>query len=270
MEETKSEQIIQPSKELLTGKETAKVISEIYETIGPTNGCQLVEPTAVLTIAGLKGYTFLVDAVVNEEETQKADDLNRHLESIGIKIKYSRGLNQMLITNLKGLEYKTKRTKLPGFFPYLSILGFKGKNTWHDQIEENLEKARKSGEISPDIDTQIYEEGILFGYPDKAVIDFEKTLRTGDIQKDLVDSDIETTHPFSKKYEGPSCDFHHDPSSANDPEIVEYIERAKQILKDFYNSELLIKISQDPKFLVAREAQELRCNKRTERMLRKK
>ncbi|RJQ27453.1 hypothetical protein C4577_01330 [Candidatus Parcubacteria bacterium] len=257
----------EPTPEPLSGQETAKGISEMYEIIGPVNGCQLVEPTAVLAVAGLKGYTFLVDAIVNQEEKDNASKLNSQLEQKGLHVGYSDKLNQMTISNLRGLEYKTKRTKLPGFFPYSSNSGFSGKNRWHWEVDKRIELVKQQGVLSSDVETRIYEEAVMFGYPDQAAIDFEECLRTGDINKDLISSDIELAHPDAKKYKGPSSDFDYYPSSAKDPEIIEYISKAKQIIQDFYNSEWFVKISQDPNFIAAREAQNLRHKMRIDQLL---
>lgn len=43
-----NESIVTPkNREPLTGEETAQIVAKIYELLSPTNGCVLVEPTAV-------------------------------------------------------------------------------------------------------------------------------------------------------------------------------------------------------------------------------
>lgn len=262
----KEEGVAKQNCELLTGVETAKLVSEIYNALGPLNGCHFVEATAVLALAGLKGFTFLVDCTINQDEIEKIDQLNLILEDQGIKIEYFlKDPSQINIINLKGLEYKTKRTRIPGFVPYQSNSGFEGRMEWFRKLDENIVSAQTQGFLSPEIDITVYDQGIQFGYPDQAIIDFEKSLRTGDIQKDLIESDIMFTHPAAQKYQNPVPDFDYDPKKA-DPEVLEYLERAKQILRDFYSSELYIKIASDPNFLQAREAVEKRHQERITRL----
>ena len=43
-------------------------------------------------------------------------------------------------------------------------------------------------------------------------------------------------HPMAQKYHGAIPEFYFYPESANDPELATYIERAKQVLHNFYES----------------------------------
>lgn len=61
--------------------------------------------------------------------------------------------------------------------------------------------------LSKEIDSQIIYEGILLGYPDRAILDFAECLRNGDIRKDLIEANIIFSIPEAGKYEGAIPEF---------------------------------------------------------------
>lgn len=249
-------------KELLTGEETAKVISRMYEILGPENGCLLVESTAVLAVAGLKGYTFLVDAKIDEQGKVEIEALNKQFEAEGLRIEVWSSNDAVNIFNLKGFAYKTRRTKIPGYLPYDYSTGFEGlRKLWREAFEE-VERLKQNREIPTEVDEGIYEQGVMLGYPDQAILDFEKCLRAGDINKDLINSDMMSASPFAEEYGGPVPEFDYYPSSTADPEIVEYIERAKRVLKEFYSSSWHRAVAQNPEFLASRQREKERFQAR--------
>ncbi|MBI4079350.1 MAG: hypothetical protein HY429_03585 [Candidatus Levybacteria bacterium] len=252
-----------PKVEPLTGEETAKVIAEMYDILGPTNGCILVNPNTVLAVAGLKGNADLPSPLLNDEEAEKIDMLNRQMESHGVHLGYPRNYRERLVTqlsfeSLRGIEYKSRQTKLPGYFPYDSGTGRQGLREWQMRVQRNIRKINRDGRLS-DETVGIYDDGVRLGYPDQAIRDFADWYEEGtqDHSK-LTEADILSVNTYAQQYKGNVPEFDYYPSSAENPEIQEYIRKARETLDGFYKSEWHIKTAQDPSFLAARKERDER------------
>ncbi|GEM_PF-4718114 len=250
-----------PKVELLTGEETAKVIAEMYDILGPTNGCILVNPNAVLAVAGLKGNADLPSPLLNDEEAEKIDMLNRQMESRGVHLGYPRNYRERVVTqlsleSLRGIEQKSRETKLPGYFPYDSGTGRQGLREWQMRVERNIRKINRDGRLSEET-LGIYYDGVRLGYHDQAIRDFADWYQKETRERgDLAEADILSVNPYAQKYKGNVPEFDYYPSSAENPEIQEYIRKARETLDGFYKSEWHTSIAQDLTFLVARKGNE--------------
>jgi len=245
--------------EFLSGNETAKIAEKAYTELGSELGCRLVEPNVVLTLSGMKGQADIHWINMDKENIEKLRRSELKFEKLGLKIVYPKKLKKdsttisIAIINFKGMERKSKSTKILGIRTYENKMGAKGFNDWYGLLFESLEQMQEEGKISKEVDLQVVFEGLILGYPDQAILDFEKCLREGDIHKDLIESDISSVLPEAQKYQGAVPEFYFYLDHKNDIEIVDYIKKAKQVLCDFYKSDWFKNIEKDQEFLLARE-----------------
>jgi hypothetical protein len=245
--------------EPLSGIETAEVAAKVYEILGAEFGCRLAEPNIILLISGMKGYADMPWVKLDREKIEKLEFVNSRLKDFGLEVIYPRELkgdytiSGITVINFRGVERKSKTTRMPGVPPYDSKLGKDGLMKWYRELDTSLKEAQKIGKISQAVDLEILFEGIIFGYPDQAIIDFEKCLRTGDIHKDLSEADIISATAEAKKYQGAVPEFDYYPENKDNLEIVEYISKARKILSDFYQSEWFQELSQKQEFQESRQ-----------------
>jgi hypothetical protein len=245
--------------ESLSGNETAELASKIYEILGRELGCRLAEPNLILLLSGIKSHADIHWVKFDKEKIEELKLANSRLESLGLnmifpkKLKEDSEIRSITFENFKGIERKSKTTNIPGIPLYNSKAGKEILNRWNQQLDSSLEEAQKVGKIPSDIDLKILFEGIYFGYPDQAIFDFEKHLRTEGINDVLVKADILSSIPEAKKYQGAVPEFSYYLEHKNDPEIVDYISSAKEILKDFYQSNWFKELSQTQEFQDTRQ-----------------
>lgn len=243
----------QKRSEPLSGKETAEIISNLYNAAGPKIGCRLVEANVVLAIAGLKSLADISWLQLNESEQEQLKNTNEVARIYGITFYYEPTVDQLGIESLKGLEGKAKTTKIPGIPPFDSRQQSEGFAKWLKAVDPSLESARAAGLLPPETNLEIIYEGIRLGYPDQAILDFEEWLRSDSAYSNLDTSNMLSIDPEAWKLTGNVCEFDFYPQHANDPEIVEYIKTARQILKEFYKSEQFQRLKTDAVFLEARK-----------------
>lgn len=249
--------------ESLSGFETAKLAEEVYSTLGPDNGCRMVEPSAILTLAGLKSIADIQSAKYDEAEVTKADEVDFLLQQRDITLRCiphfpQRAIGALLLSNLNGLAYTTSRTKLPGYSPFVVEQGSDRIGEWEEAAEAKQRELIKQGVLDPAIDLSIYLQGIQLGYPDQAIIDFEHCFRSGDPQGDLQEADILSVSPYAQEYHGAVPEFDFYPASANDRQIVDYITKARRVLQDFYATLWFQKLTRNADFQQARQRQNQR------------
>ncbi len=246
--------------EPLSGIETAKLAAEIYEILGAELGCRLAEPNIILLISGMKGYADMPWVKLDKEKIAELELVNSRLKKFGLEIIYPKKLegdfviSGITVKNFKGVEIKSKTTRMPGVPPYNSKLGEEGLMKWHREFDNSLKEAQKEGKIPKAVDLEILFEGIIFGYPDQAIIDFEKCLRIGKIHEDLLEADILSSVSEAKKYQGAVPEFDYYPEHKNNSEIIDYISKAKKILNDFYQSDWFKELSRRKEFQESRQA----------------
>lgn len=246
--------------EPLSGIETAEVAAKVYEILGAELGCRLAEPNVILLISGMKGYADIPWVKLDKEKIKELELANSRLENLGLEIIFPKKLagdsiiSGITIVNFKGIERKSKITRIPGVPQYDSKLGEDGLMTWYRKFDSSLKEAQKTGKIQKAVDLEIFFEGIIFGYPDQAIIDFEKCLRTGNIHKDLLGADIISSIPEARKYQGAVPEFDYYLENKGNQEIVEYILRARKILSDFYQSDWFKELSRRQEFQKSRKS----------------
>lgn len=249
--------------EPLSGVETAEKISAIYELLGSKLGSRLVEPNVVLAIAGMKGLADIPWVELEREDFERLEQAEKKLADLGISVSFysekskeaaEKGAVPVLMSleSMKGIERKTNTTKIPGVPLYDCKSGKEGLRQWGSNLVNSLETAQKDGKLPKEIEIEILFEGIMFGYPDQSIFDFEKCLREGYIQGDLSEADILSVAPEAKEYQGAVPEFDYFPEHKDNSEIVDYIKKARQILKEFYNTDWLKKIKEDKDFQAGR------------------
>jgi len=248
-----------PGAELLTGNDVAKIVSESIDILGLETGCALVEPSYVLAMAGLKGENYVYSIVAPAESAPRIEEANKMLQSKGIRLLLSKPgfagkLADGRFDSLRGYDYKSHRsTKL---LPMLSVepfdmsQGFEGFDSWRSNFFERLGKVSSVEPQSHDFRQQIITEGIILGYPDQAITDFDKAYKEKRVPS-LISSMLLSAHPAAQRYSGAHPDFSFAYESADDPEITTYIEDARRILREFYESEEFKRIEGNEGFKTA-------------------
>ena len=64
----------------------------------------------------------------------------------------------------------------------------------------------------------------------------------------MEESDLLSAHPLAQELQGAVPEFDFYPEHANDPEIVQYVADARQILSEFYESSLIQEIALSENF----------------------
>ncbi len=243
----------------LTGEKTAELVSKFYEQVGPRIGSYLVEPNAVITIAGLRGHgNFLMHRITNDEKNA-LEKLNESSKELGIKFFLIEDPQdetvEIIILNFKGLEYSSKKTKLPFVPPFDSKTGFDGYLQWKQEIYNKAVKYFK------DKDNNYYSEeglghlmlGLELGYPDQALLDMYSTF----INKEINLSHFKLTHiPYSDYYPNPQPNFVYLSEHETEKSIVAIQESWGNLLKQFYNSPWHTNHSKDQTFIKSRKSEE--------------
>ncbi|MDD3723811.1 MAG: hypothetical protein PHW92_15255 [Lutibacter sp.] len=245
--------------EPLSGIETAKLASKVYEILGSELGCRLAEPNIILLIAGLKGHADIPWVKIDGSKILKLEEINTQLKNYDLEIYYPKKIKDdskitsLTLVNLKGVEIKSKTTRIPGVPPYDRNLGREELMSWYKKVNILLGEAQKSGKIPKEVDIKILIEGIDLGYPDQAIFDFEKCLREGKIHDDLLEADILSSIPEAIKYQGAVPEFDYYPEHKDDPEIIDYVSTAKKILEEFYQSDWFKELSRKQEFQESRQ-----------------
>lgn len=245
-----------------TGLETAEIVAQMYTELPKDVSIHLIEPSAVLTIAGMKGQSDIALLVQNPAEAgEKIDRLNPQLEQQGISLWYGRKQSDNTtpfpfgITNPKGYEFSSSRytifqTKF-GIQPYDSATGMEGLKAWQNNVSDTFSNAETEGRIT-EAEKEIYEQGIMLGYPDQAIVDFSEWYKNKRHSEELVEADILSVHPLAIKYHGAVPEFDYLQASIDNPDITSYIQRSRQILKEFYDSPWMQQLNKDATFITER------------------
>ncbi len=259
LDSPRTTEIKSPGAELLTGTDVAKIVSESIDILGFETGCTLVEPSYVLAMAGLKGENYVYSIVAPAESAPKIEAANKMLESKGIRLLISKPgfagkLAEGRFDSLRGYDHKSHRSTklLPmlGVEPFNMSQGFEGFESWRSNFFERLSEVSLEGPMSHEFRQQAYAEGIMLGYPDQAIIDFDKAYKEKKVPA-LIDSMLLSAHPAAQRYSGAHPDFSFAYESADDPEITTYIESARRILREFYESVDFKRIEGSENFITA-------------------
>lgn len=238
--------------------EISEILEVLMESMGMETGSSFVEPSNILTFAGLKGNNYLYSLLKPPDDIDVDTKINQLLNKYGLRVwlaldeKFSKVLVQGDLESLTGMENKTKNSKiiLPKFLVpvFDATSGFEGLKVWKKVFRTRLDELVAKGEIS-DLNSskQIFSDGIRLGYPDQAILDFDLHLRT-DRKTKSISSLLLSAHPFAQIYAGAHPDFFYAPDSWKDAEILIYIETAKKVLVEFYTSDWFTKLESSSKF----------------------
>jgi len=227
----------------LSIKETSELISKLYNELGVQIGSHLLEPNALLTLAGLRGSgNFLIHSL-SSEQRDKIEKANKALQDKGIKFtiaEYEETFD-IDISNLNGYETSSTKSKLPFVEPYNSSTGFKGLYVWSGKICQNIEKHFKyEPNKSINEEHQHLLGGIYLGYPDQALLDH----LVANIDE-LVLSEI----PYADYYDNPQPNFLYLPKHANEESIVQTINEWGKFFEEFYKGQWYQSIAKDKTLL---------------------
>jgi hypothetical protein len=262
-------------------EETTRIISEMYDLLPPELGVHCIVPNVVLAVAGVKADADIHWATQDKRRAaEHIDVLNKHLNQYGIRVQYNEDFVNddddyfgLSVISLKGLEYSTSRLKTFkkrfSIRAFYSSTGFEGFTQWNRDLHKAFEDAVRRGELTKE-GAGIYFQGIYLGYPEKAIEDFEKCYRTGNIHTDLIEADILSAHPLAGKYHGAIPVYHYYPESAYEPEIVNNIDLARKMLNGFYTSDWMKKLSTDPLFIEMHANEEKKWDEYLEDMYKRR
>lgn len=253
-------EIKREDSEILSGAEVARRMEFMYGKLDPLAANKLVTAGPVLTVAGLKADGFLYGFPLSNSIWEQWQKLNEEIKDWSLYFKpviVSKLSNDLSLTNanfynLKGLERKIAHSPLIldklGLSPYSANTGVVGFQKWESDFHFALEDAIEEGVFDKDTDFHVMYDGVILGYPDRAILDYERCLRNGgDPRLDLLQTDI-LRHPFARKYAGEQPTFDFEAESAADPEIVEYTLRAQEVLDGFYSSPWFQKTEKEETF----------------------
>jgi hypothetical protein len=244
---------VEPSAERAVGR-----VKSMYDLVGPKLGARFVESNVVLTLADARGTTFLV---LDEDEfragaAEDVDRINRTLKEEGIRLRLGPlksnprdiSMSPLYIESLKGYEVASRRTKIPGFMRFNASTGWAGLNIWRQEVSRRLENAQYEGKIPKEYDIDFLFDGVIRGYPDRAIYDacdsgYDDEKRSKEVEAKL---------PFVSLYASaqPNYDFYRE--HINDAGIVVHQKEWGDILEDFYSSEWHSRVRTSPEFVSAR------------------
>ncbi len=239
--------------EILSGQDVADKVEKVFDKILPDLASGLIESNVVLTMAALKPSSdFFVDLKSVEDAKRLEAEVAKLNELLNDKlINFRTGgkpfiaasdkrLTLMLgVDNLVGWERMTKTTKISGVPKFDHKLGWEGFEKWYPSFVKSVKKAQQMGEIPAK-----YEVigGLMHGYPDQAIYDFEDWRNTGK-KKKMVESQI----PYTGTYKEAEPNYDFSPEHANDPQIQENIKIAGKVLEGFYKSKWHKKVAKSLK-----------------------
>ena len=234
--------------DILSGEEVAVLTSELYNRLSERLNYRLVDSNVALTLAGLKPATYFVIDVKNENDAeelkQELNQVNSYLSGGNNHIRFSVEGRQedenkaikksiIFVRNLAGYERVTNSTKIKQIPHFMHTEGFEGLSEWQKQVFLNLYSAKQNGDIPEFYDIDSMAEGIEYGYPDTAIRDMETWDHGGRPEGNISDTNI----PYTGMYQEAEPNFAYLTEHADDEGIRNYVTRATNILKGFYESE---------------------------------
>lgn len=213
--------------EVRSGEAVAQIVAALYQKVSPRIGVRLIEPSAVLTIAGLKPVADLGNSLVEESDVIFIDEKR------------------------SGIEVKARLPLGKESIGQISLMNTSVLQKQQADLPKLLQRSLRQLIHLREHDWEVIQDGAYLGYPAQALIDWVDALRTN--QRDrLVEADLVSVHPAAERYAGKVPEFDYYPEHANDPEIQTYIHQARAILKAFYESEHFRTIEQQLEFQQAR------------------
>jgi hypothetical protein len=200
------------SPEIRNGEEVARIVRGLYDRLGPKLGCRLVEPTVVLTVAGLKADADIGIVDVSDEEATVVGTLKDGPVRVWFRGRHGdRRFGFMVVRN----DAATAR------------LEAQQPDLWA-RAQQRLGELTENDEV-------ILGEGLTLGYPVVAVIDFAEAYRTHRLD-DLEDVDLLEAAGVPEQYWAAVPEFMVAREHLGHPEVARYIDRARAVLRSFYAS----------------------------------
>lgn len=220
---------------------TAQLLQQIYAIAGPELGCQILEPSPLLTLAGYSGVA-VVGWVVGEREptASRIEQLNQLLVPQGISLTFLAS-GRIEIVNLCGLARSSNKVANPYILHFQAESGWKGFYDWEDAQRGLKRKALRA----PDIEISDYQAlyaDTLHGVPE---IVWKKTNRQSPnlLRADYLKSDL---------LECRTSQYHMSSAVEADPAVQEDLRLRGQLLSGVYAAPPIQAILNHPDFLKAR------------------
>lgn len=241
------------------GKEVVRVVSQIYDRLSPTSACQFTNPNVVLAIAGLKPWADIPFIQFNEDDLPKVEEINHLLKADGVRIDSDKDtrsgkISKIYLESLRGYQREAWLTKIPGVQIVFMDDNFEGVGSWFNNFVSQLEKTKEDGKLPKDADVIGIAWGMLHGYPDQAILDFEDCVNTTEYPGSLVTPDLKYPEYYKTHSAVPDFDLY--PEHLLDREVVEYLRLSRQVVRDFYGSEWFKEIEKTSEFQEGRKAAE--------------
>lgn len=220
----------QPKPEIPSGDEVAAVVGSFYNQLGPKLGCRLVEPSAVLTFAGLKGSADLASIpVTTSDVAHHTDPIVFGDVSVSVPQPHEQErFGRVKVRNQRFLERAYQR---------------------QSALEAQL--VRRFGDLTEN-DRNIAEQGLELGYPDIAILDFAEwcrmNLEPGKAPNVFEEVDLLDEGGVPEHYRGSYPEFDVRRDHLGHPAVMQYRNQATQVLREFYSSKTFRQLEQDPIF----------------------
>ena len=246
-----------------SAERAAERIETWYSHLEPRLAKYLTDPNVVLTLADARGQTESYITEPHPEDEAAFEKLNELTAPDGIRFEVIPSTSQttknpalmLNIESLKGYEYVTHQTKLPGIPKFDAAQGWDRIQPWQKEALAGVNSAAERGEYPPEIqidDTAKHTViGVMKGYPDLAITSMikDRAQYTGEPRNRRF-----TQVPYSDYYPGPQPNYGYDPK--DEAEILPHVNAWGKLLEDYYTSPTHTKLEQDPDFIQAHRANE--------------
>jgi hypothetical protein len=145
--------------------------------------------------------------------------------------------------HFRGIERCAKRSRILLISPFEASSGQEGFGRW---FRGNCDRAAMEG--IPTDQRDAIQEGVLYGYPDVAILDFVKWMASGDT-KPLPQTDMACI----RRYRCPEPNFAFSPGHRHDPAIEGTVALWGKFLANFYRTTWHRSLQKDTVFQAARK-----------------
>jgi len=234
---------------LRTGAEIADFLGPLVAAVPPEEAVPFLMPAAVLTIAGLKGLSYIPDL---GDLSDVVKHVNGACRDRLIRFKWDAGNGgTLIIQSLAGAERASRGSKLPGALRFENRLGFDGYGSHREEQLASFARKVASGSYPHGCDPADLEHGVAYGYPDRAIIDFERvhTTRSEELAETMQLTDIEGRAAGSqlefRSYDEGGADIWVQAHHAADRDVCAYVEAALFTLRGFAETTLAKRFAED-------------------------
>ena len=246
--------------DLRSGAEVAEILAPIIAHARPREASVLATPAVVLAISGLKGTSYVADL---GKLDRAIEELNIRCPDPLVRFDWDEiDSGRIYVHNLAGIERTSRSSKLPGILPFNSATGFEGYERFLPMQMHALEREIQFGSYPPEAEAETLFQGIFLGYPDQAILDFERAFSSPNPRTIL---DLPVTDILNSSDGGPLALLPHLESDrsgidliireehAADPGILDYARSARRIVREFEATALGRRLRDNPKVQTATE-----------------